>query len=247
MVNQFRMKFTIIKIIKMKHTKNLLLILLVITSLYACKKDTQSVSTDASLSIVNASASNTSIVAIFSNQIAAFYTYQTSINYKSLLESGMPAGNVPLTLVSSADTTKPFFKGQLNLNAGGVYSLFIADKGSSTDTLLTKDHIVAYADSTAGVRFINLCADSGPINVNVQGSAIADFSNLNYKQWTSFKTYKVLSTANSYTFEIRNQSGDLLTTFIWRYAIHKNNTIVMSGTIAAGSSAPFSIWQVNNY
>jgi hypothetical protein len=216
----------------------------------SCKKDINIVSSIASLTVINASTDNPSIVGMISDTIVPFYLNLAPISYQSFAEYGYPAGNVPLILVSAADTTQVLFQGKFNLQAGGTYSFYVVGKFKALDTLFMQDKIINYSDSLAGVRFINLLPGSRSVSINLQSNlpTQTEFANLSYKQITPFETYPDTSCITSYNFEVRDQtSGNLLTTFSWNFTVHKNNTLVISGSENPASPVPINVFQVNNF
>lgn len=218
------------------------------TFLGSCKKDTSVNSTGSSLNIVNASVDASSVALNFSPTGFAFYQNKTFVYNQSGIEFGLPSGSNTFNLISSADTSKPFFSGKLNLVTGGIYSFYVSGQVSHYDTLFMKDNIPYYgADSVAGARFINLASDSQPLSINMVGSATPDFTGISYKKITSFKKYPAtMDVINNggYNYEIRDASGNVLTSFNWSPATFKNNTLVITGLVADGS---ISVFPVNNY
>lgn len=214
----------------------------------SCKKDTGVQSNTASLNIINASSA---VPEAAINYSAAGFSYsqnKTFIGYQSALEFGLPTGSNPVNIISSADTTGSVFHGSLNLQLGGIYSLYLAGNSTKADTVFMKDNIPYYgADSVAGARFINLSPDSQPVSINLQGSATKEFSSLAYKKITAFKKYPAtMAVINNggYVYEVTDASGNVLTTFYWTPTVFKNNTLVISGSISDGS---ISVFPVNNY
>ena len=214
----------------------------------SCKKDTGITSTSASLNIVNAAIDASPIVVNYASLPLVWSKNTTQIYNNSFVEFGLSQGSNQLNLISSADTTKPFFQGKLNLVTGGIYSLYIAGQVLHYDTLFMKDNIPYYAaDSVAGARFINLASDSQPLSINLVGNATPDFSSIAYKKITAFKKYPAtMEVINNggYTYEIRDALGNVLTTFNWNPATFKNNTLVISGLV---SDSSISVFAVNNY
>lgn len=202
-----------------------------------------------SFNVIQATTDVPSVYVYFTATPSNFYQQQAIIPYAASAEYGI-APNTPLVVVSSADTSKNLLSGTLHLKNGGIYSLYLAGPASHLDTLLLQDQIPVHADSSSGVRFINLSSGRQPITVNLQGnpSTQTEFPVLAYKHISSFKSYPATSAITSYNFEIRDQaSGLLLSTFTWNLALFKNNTIVICGSEDPTSSTPVSAFQVNNY
>ena len=218
------------------------------TFLGSCKKDTGVNSTGVSLNIVNAMDDAPSLALNFSPTGFAYYQNKTFVYNQSGTEFSLPSGLNTFNLTASTDTTKPFFQGKVNLATGGIYSLYVAGRVSHYDTLFMKDNIPYYAaDSVAGARFINLVTDSQPLNINLVGNAAPDFTGLAYKKITAFKKYPAtIEVINNggYNCEIRDASGNVITTFNWNPPTFKNNTLVITGLVSDGS---VSVFAVNNY
>jgi hypothetical protein len=182
----------------------------------------------------------------------SFHLNKALVQYGSSIEYGITAGTTPLTIVSAGDTSNPLISGSIDLKAGGIYSLYLAGQnGKAVDTVFMQDLIPAYNDSVSGVRIINLSVDAGKISANLVGNPVGqnEFSDLGYKQISTFKTYSAMSNIPGYyTFEIRDQTtGDLLTSFDWSYTVFKNSTLVLCGSKDPAAPSPISVFQVNNF
>ncbi|HTD42520.1 MAG TPA: DUF4397 domain-containing protein [Mucilaginibacter sp.] len=211
----------------------------------ACKKDI--IPSTAALNVINASSDIPSVAVNFTLSPISFYKQNAILSYGSSSDYPQSAGIVPLTLVSSIDTTHNIFQGNLNLAAGGIYSLYLYGSLPKIDTLFLKDNIPVHQDSTCGIRFINLSSDSGPISVDVQGGTTVDFSSIAFKYITAFKTYPVTAAIKNnggYIFEVKDATGNILTTVSWNFKIFQNNTLVISGSKARST---MQVIQVNNY
>jgi hypothetical protein len=231
----------------MKNTKLLYVVLglIGVGSFTGCKKDV--VPAAVAVNIINASSDLPSISVNFTLVPIQYYQQSAILGYGSSTEFSEPTGVVPLTLISSTDTLHHFFQGNLTLNSGGIYSLYIYGSLPKIDTLLLRDNIPVHRDSTCGIRFINLSSDSGPVSVDIQGGTTVDFSGIAFKNITAFKTYPVTAAIKNnggYTFEVKDAAGNILTTVSWNFKIFQNNTLVISGSKA---NSTVQVIQVNNY
>lgn len=217
----------------------------------SCKKEANKLYSTSSVTVVNAMQNMQDIVVTFSDTVLPYYLNQAPIHFASGIEYGVPSGYTPLTVLSFADTSHSFFSGSIDIKAGGIYSLFLTGQEKAIDSVLTQDVIPVYTDSMAGVRFINLSTGSSPISVNLKGNppTQTEFSDLAYKKASSFKAYSARkNTPTSYSFEVRNQTtGDLLTTFVWRYVRYKNNTLVITGSNDPAAQVSNTVFQIKNY
>jgi len=222
----------------------------------SCTKEANSVKTGAisAITVVNAMGSaNPFIVDLYgANSVAVYYATTRQIGYGSYYDYSIPSGNMPLTIYQTTDTLHPVYKNTVNLQPDAIYSLFLSGLDvANPDTLLIQDHppYHSIADSTVGVRFVNLSQDSNPISVNIQGTANgSEVSSLSYKSITDFKSYPATINIAQYTFEIRDaSSGNLLTTYTYNVAPFQNITIAVIGEEDPLSTVPISTMQINNY
>jgi len=238
-------------------TPNLFIIaamLMVYAAFAACKKyDFNGVRSPASVTIVHAMPTGNAMVPFFGKGPVQYFSTRVTVGYGSSLLFSPPVDSNDLLIVPITDTVFNVFKGTVPLVSGGIYSFFLAGDTTHPDTMLVKDDIPVYSDSSAGIRFVNLAAGGKSISINLVGSDPAsqtEFSGLGYMHITSFKKYQAGSSVvdNSYSFEIHDQAtGDLLTTYTWYYSRFKNNTIVIGGSTDPAGSIPLNVWSVNNY
>lgn len=178
-----------------------------------------------------------------------YFATANQIGYCSSWESGSYVGPTFLSISQISDTLAYLWSGELNLNPGGIYSLFFCGDTTSVDTLLTSDKVPYYSisDSSAGIRFVNLVKGSLPMSVNMQGNLPSqfEFSSLGYKEMSNFKPYNANSSGpGSYAFEIRDQNSDsLLAVYYWSYILQRNNTVFIAGSRDLGINA----YQLNNF
>ena len=212
---------------------------------FACQK-AKYVPAPASITVVHAMFGGNAIVPKFGSDTAGRYymgpTYGSTmvqVNYGSSQLYSRVAGTNPLLVVPITDTVFKIFNGSMSLQSGGIYSFFLSGDTAHADTMLVQDNIPYYADSSAGIRFINLTVGGKAITINLSSdSTLTPIATLGYRQITDFKKYDAtLAAGGSYSFDIRDQAtGDLLSTYNWSYPRFKNNTIVIAGSTDTGSS-----------
>lgn len=229
----------------MKKITYIIWLLLVCIVFAGCKKETEIAMPLASLNVTNALSTTQNTVEVNTLGNGVIYSSFPQLSDQSSQEYNIPVGNPPVNVVLTTDTLHPFFKQNIQTVAGGIYSLYLYGQ-NTPEALLIQDHIPAVRDSSAGMRFINLSPDSGPVTVNFQGSSQAEFSNLGYKQISDFKLYNAKSSVNgSYVLEIRDAaSGNLLLTYTWNFRPFRCQTLVFSGLASNTSQTVFS---VNNF
>ncbi|MDR3712400.1 MAG: hypothetical protein P4L51_06265 [Puia sp.] len=240
----------------MKNREKRLLLLMLMVAVLSCNKPAN-VAAPAAVNIINAIPTSQGVIPVFGTTDAPHYFANArEIGYGGVALYSPVGGSIALYIVQSSDTgdanpKNDVFYGNLNLVAGGIYSLFLAGENTNSDTVFVQDHLLAFSDSSAAVRFVNLSTGSQPITVNIQGNQPNDteFGNLSYKAVSEFKKYSAKSSVPGYyNFEIRDQKTDtLLVTFQWGYTLYRNNTLIISGSEAPGSSTPLQIIQMNNF
>jgi hypothetical protein len=202
--------------------KKLYILLAAITILFttACKKDGSAGSSNlAAISFVNATVSSAALVPKFGNTnlIYSQIGFASRVNYGASNLFSWPGGSTTISLTQATDTTHTVFAGNLNLQAGGIYSLYLTGTVAQPDTVFMQEHLIQHAstDSVAGIRFVNLSPVTGPVSVGIKGlSNGSEVTSLPYKGRTVFKTYKADRTVASYIFEFRDAaSGTLLATY----------------------------------
>jgi hypothetical protein len=201
--------------------KKLYILLVAISTIFAaCKKDgSTGTSNLAAVSFVNATAGSSALVPKFGNINLIYSTLGASgkVNYGASSLLSWRGENTTLSFVQTTDTTHTLFTANLNLQIGGVYSLYLTGTVAQPDTVFMQEHLTQHTiiDSVAGIRFVNLSPVTNPVSVDIKGlSNGSEVTSLPYKGRTVFKTYKADHTIASYIFEFRDAaSGTLLTTY----------------------------------
>jgi len=221
-----------------------------LVAVMACQK-AEVVPSPASFTVVNAMPDVNSIIPRLGKDTSGrYFNIMVQVGYGSSQLYSPVAGTNPLIVAPSTDTSSKVFNGTFSLVSGGIYSFFLSGDATHPDTLLVKDNIPNYTDSSAGIRFVNLTSGGKALSISfLNDLAHTEVPSLVYKQITDFKKYDAsTNVGGSYTFEIRDQAtGDSLTTYTWYYPVFKNNTIVIAGSTDPTSSTPLNVFSVNNY
>jgi len=239
----------------MQYKKAMPLLLLIGFAFGSCKKSDVTLTPLASLNLVNATVNLGTVKANFTNlsnkTTSQLYSQiTTTVAYGSnLIYSVLSNKNVPLTIVATSDTTKPVYTGSLNLATGNTYSLFLAGQTGAVDTIMTRDVLPIFDDSSCGIRFINLSYNSSPIVVTQSASpTVNDFSSLAYKQYSSFKTYSAKSANSTYLFQVRDAiAGTLLGTYTLSTPYFHNVTLAWIGQTGGSGTVALKVIRVNYY
>ena len=187
---------------------------------FSCKKNAVVPdSAVASLSFVNATVGSAPLAANFNNQTIIFSLLASGnkINYGASNLFSPLAGSNTISFMQATDTIHSLFTGTLNLQSGGIYSLYLANTTSAPDTVFMQEQLATHGptDSVAGIRFINLSPGGNPVSVDIKGQANgSEVASLSYKGRTGFRTYKADYSTPSYIFEFRDATmGTLLATY----------------------------------
>ncbi|AOM80228.1 DUF4397 domain-containing protein [Pedobacter steynii] len=122
----------------------------------------------------------------------------------------------PLTVYSYPDTlptSKPLFELNLKIKKGSINRLYFTGTAAHPDYLLSTFVPPAYtaADSTFGIRFLNLSYQSKPVNVYlVSNGERKEVEGLAYKAGTEYKRYAAPLETGDYIFEFRDQETQKL-------------------------------------
>jgi hypothetical protein len=220
------------------------LIMLVLSVTISCNKENVDLTTyQATIHLVNAIIPPDSDIKMNFTGEKMMYSDSKNLAYYNFdgnysngaLTFGLPTGfNYPLQVTLAKDTNKFIFDQSITFQKGDLYSLFISGYSDAPTWLLTKDILPQHADSTTGVRFVNLSPNgirlSVNISANIDGNLIDD---LPYKTSTEFIALPAKGEVDSYLFEIRDaNTGEQLTAFYYNdIARLKNVTLVIRGLV----------------
>jgi len=148
-----------------------------------------------------------------------------------IISLGVPG--VPATASSAAIPGLTYYTSTLSISNNSNYSLFLTGTSPSAvdNVLIEENYPFAYADSTCGVRFINLATGSNPISVNIMGNANgSEVANLAYKSYSSFVKYPATAVNSTYDFEFRDSgTGALLASYSLSTPYFHNATLCFTG------------------
>jgi len=207
----------------MKHIlfKQLPVFIFACTMLSCAKNGGIKPSGTASLSLINAlPASTPYLLPNFSGtDPLTWYSKALKLTYATIDKNALAmayGGEQKLAIYRYPDTlakSTPLYNLVLNLQRGSSYTLFLTGTLAAPDTMFTTDVIPFHpaTDSVMGVRFVNLSAGSGPVNISITGATTGPaVSNLAYKSMTGFIMFPATSTVSNYNFEVRDAATNLL-------------------------------------
>lgn len=153
------------------------------------------------------------------------------IPYGASAKADVVAGASTLHIYPVGDPSHPYFTNNVATVPGGKYSLFVAGKPGATSSLPLQDTVHAYADSTAGIRFVMLSPDAGPVSVNLTGKPAGSlFHDYHFGDHSLFLKFPAGSQNSSYTVEFRSPGSDsLLLVYGFNAPLFQNATVVFDG------------------
>ncbi len=154
-----------------------------------------------------------------------------------------------MQVIISPDSTKVIANASLSFASGDLYSFYLAGQSTAVDTILRKETIPTFQDSSCGVRFINLSYNSSPIAVTLSTTpTVKEVTSLAYKAQSDFKTYSATAANNTYVFQVRDATTlALLGSYTLTVPRFFSCTLAWIGqTGATGTNAP-KVIRVNNY
>jgi len=214
----------------------------------SCKKDYYVPA--ASMQVVNASIGINK--AFVTTPYTGYFSQLSGVNYGSSSIFTLPAGSDAVSVFNSTDTTAKasLYSNSLAVGGGEIYSVFLAGQ-SANDVVVNKDNIPYHADSSLGIRFVNLSTTSSPVNVILQQGLTTEFTGVAYKSVTDFKSYGAkASDPASYRFMITDQGGTTLasSSSISKNTVRfKNVTLALIGSKDSSGAKALKVITINNY
>jgi hypothetical protein len=224
-----------------------------------CTKDSHLPISTSTLNVING-AIDVPVVQVNTSGQQLPFTGSRTISYGNGGLFSIYRGISPITIVSSTDTTKNLFSGNIPFTSG-IYSLYLAGQSPTVDTILREETnfplilsgvVNTTVDSVVNLRFVNLSPNSVPLKIKLLNATTNEVDNLGYKGITNFKPYAALLTTTTYTFQIRNAATDaLLTTYSFSATAtnrFKNVALLIKGLMGTttGTNA-FSVSAVNYF
>lgn len=216
-------------------------LLCIVLLLNSCTKDTTTVST-AYLSIVNTSPT----LGTYN-----FYIDGTKLNTGAVPFGGMmayasyTAGEHTANFTTESGVESLLSK-KVNLEADGVYSLFLIEKPGNLDALLIRDVMTVTSTEQAFIRFINLSPDAPALDLTISEAANALVSAKSYKSASDFQAIS----PNTYAFDIKENGSANIRANLASVTLTagKYYTILSRGLLEVGEiDQPFSGQLITNF
>lgn len=227
----------------------------VILSMAACKKDLKIPGGLTNITVVHALTDVPTLLVNTSGKAGVWNTLNNS--YTGKVAYGASLGNPVqisiaknLKIASATDTLGSIYHAPPDFSplAGDIYTLLIFGGAQTPQSVLIKENLTARADSTTGVRFINLVQNSKPIKVNIQNSTTTEADNLGYKSYSDFKGYDAKSKHPNYVFEFRDvATNNLLFSYVYVVARTYNVSLVLRGIAGGTGTNAIAVTRVNHY
>ena len=217
--------------------KNKLFILLIVaSSLAACKQDNIKLSSLTSLNVTNA---------VVNGATLTLNTSANTVGNNGYGQFALLAGQTKVDLFDDNELSYAYYQNIIATVNSSYYSLYLTGTDSAhVQSVLVKENYQNYTDSVAGVRFIDLSPGSNPVSVDIQGNANgSEVGNMAYLSYTTFKKYSATAANSTYNFEFRDAAtGTLIASYSLTTPTFKNVTLAL-----AGLESNATIIQINEY
>ncbi len=178
-------------------------------------------------------------------------SYTGKVSYGAILGNPFKTASAKdLKIASATDTLGSIYRAgaDFSVQPGDLYTLLLGGTIQAPESILIKENLVARADSTTGVRFINFGRLTKSIKVNIRNSNTAGASQLNYKAYTDFKVFDAKYQHPNYVFEFRDEeTNNLLVTYTFVVARTYNVSLVLRGISGGTGTNALAITRVNHY
>lgn len=129
------------------------------------------------------------------------------------------------------DSTKPFFSQTISSGPGVRHNLMVTGTPDMPEYLYLHDQPQRPADSSTGIRFVNLVHNLPHIGINISGQPVgSEVADLPYLQASPFKLYNARAGQRTYVFEMTDKNtGELLYTFPFTVVPFTNTNVCLRG------------------
>lgn len=139
----------------------------------------------------------------------------------------------------------PLFTYQVDLEEGGIYSVFITDTASKMNAIAIKDNAIYAREDSVKIRFANMSPDAPALSLFVRGSDKPIATNISYKKGSAFVS---LVQGNGIQFEIKTSSGNKLLATSAPVNLNNNDSYtVWCGGYLKGNVANNTMIKLNTY
>ena len=240
---------------------NYLLLLMLTIMAGACSKQKSPEESPATVMLFNALEDGITIRANLSGQHPIQYNTALLLPPRNHTRIHSKQAVQPFAFYASADTMPkdaPVWTGDLPLQRGNIYSLFIYGNQQQAETLLLEEKLQGFSkDSVTYLRFANM-SNSQPVSVNIQGKPHGSLINqLNYKTASAFIPLPADKTVVEYVFEVRDAvTEELLVTYtasnVGDYSdlnnyLHRSLTLVLTGKRGGAGDNQLQLTGFNHY
>jgi hypothetical protein len=222
---------------------NYLLLLLLTVVAGACSKQKTPEESPATIMLFNALEDGITIRANLSGQHPIQYNTALLLPPRNHTKIHSKQAVQPFAFYASADTMpkdEPVWSGDLTLQSGNIYSLFLYSGAQQAEALLLEEKLPGFSkDSVTYVRFANM-SNGQPVSANIQGKPHGSLiSQLDFKSVSAFIPLPADMSVSNYVFEIRDATTEALlaaytANSIGDYSsinnfLHKPMTLVLTG------------------
>lgn len=185
----------------------------------ACRKDVPLHNPPAVVTLFNTMGDGTSFYLNLGSGPSIVYASAMKLNNQRSGQLAFPGNERYISVYADPDTLstdKPVWRSDLELQPGGMYSLFFTGEKNAVNGMLVKDDlpVPAAGDSVTYFRFANM-STSAEVDVFLHGEAEPLVRGLAFRSLSAFFRYRADASAPDYEFEFRDAAtGELLASSI---------------------------------
>src|ERR1700754_5150287 len=200
-----------------------LTILIYLPTLVACRKNNYQSNKTAAINVFNGYIRNNVLLkmngSINSSGVNSSNARQSRVSFGGNILFYAESQKTTFEILNAVDTTS-IVSTNYELASGGIYTLLLAGIAPKADLIMIDDSNIPYvdpsrtpaeADSVIKIRFINLCPDTEPLDIRIEGNSTNEVTGLIYKNYTPFNIYsaKMESYSGTIIFEVV-ENGNIL-------------------------------------
>lgn len=181
----------------------------------ACRKNTVHYNPPAVVTVYNTMGDGTSFYVNLAPGHSIVYAFAMKLANQRNEQLTFPDNERFMSVYADPDTLstdKPAWRSELEMQAGGMYSLFFTGEKNAVDGLLVRDTlpVPAPGDSVTYFRFANM-SSRNKVDVYLKGEAGPMVRGLAFRSLSGFFRFGANASAPDYEFEFRDaETGDLL-------------------------------------
>ena len=196
--------------VHIRKTYNIVLLTVLTGFIIACEEDNSLPTVGTSLKIVHAATGTPSVLVNYFNHNIAYADIASLEFSESMRVTLPPNATREVIIVPTEDTLTQVLNREVNLQSGGIFTMFLLTEGQELEGLLIEDVLLNSKDSLVGVRFANFSSDIGLVTVNISGETENLVNGLAFRDVSNLSSLSATSEEGSYQFEFKDEEGNIV-------------------------------------